>query len=102
MKRKMITAIVALVLALSLAGAGLAADPTAGLMDKSGPLVGKRQTACPVQHGKINKELYADYQGQRVYFCCPECIPIFKKNPEAYLKRMEQERVTPEKVPAAN
>jgi YHS domain-containing protein len=102
MKRMMITVIVALVLALSLAGAGVAADPTAGLMDKSGPLVGKQQTACPVQHGRINKELYADYQGQRVYFCCPECIPIFKKNPEAYLKRMEQEGVTPEKVPAAN
>ncbi len=68
-------------------------------MDKSGPLVGKQQTVCPVQHGRINKELYADYQGQRVYFCCPECIPIFKKNPEAYLKRMEQEGVAPEKVP---
>ena len=95
MKRMMITVIVA----LSLAGAGLAADPTAGLMDKSGPLVGKQQTACPVQHGRINKELYADYQGQRVYFCCPECIPIFKKNPEAYLKRMEQEGVAPEKAP---
>jgi YHS domain-containing protein len=95
LKRLMITVIVA----LSLAGAGLAADPTAGLMDKSGPLVGKQQTACPVQHGRINKELYADYQGQRVYFCCPECIPIFKKNPEAYLKRMEQEGVTPEKTP---
>ncbi len=102
MKRMIITVIVALVLAFSLAGAGLAADPTAGLMDKSGPLVGKQQTACPVQHGKINKNLYADYQGQRVYFCCPECLPIFQKNPEAYLKRMKQEGVTPEKVPAAN
>jgi len=97
MKRMMITVIVV----LSLAGAGWAADPTAGLMDKSGPLVGKQQTACPVQHGRINKELYADYQGQRVYFCCPECIPIFKKTPEAYLKRMEQEGVTPEEAPGA-
>ena len=95
MKRMMITVIVALVLALSLAGAGLAAPPP--LMDR--PQVGKTQVACPVQHGRINKELYADYQGQRVYFCCPECIPIFKKNPEAYLKRMEQEGVTPEKTP---
>ena len=99
MKRLTITLILAVVLAFMTVGAGLAADPTAGLMDKSGPLVGKQQTACPVQHGRINKELYADYQGQRVYFCCPECIPIFKKNPEAYLKRMEREGVTPEKAP---
>ena len=94
--KRMMTAVI---VALSLGGAGLAADPTAGLMDRSGPLVGKQQTACPVQHGRINKELYADYQGQRIYFCCPECIPIFKKNPEAYLKRLEQEGVTPEKTP---
>jgi YHS domain-containing protein len=96
MKRKMITMILALVLAFSVAGAGWAAPPP--LMDR--PQVGKTQVACPVQHGKINKDLYVDYKGQRIYFCCPECIPIFKKNPEAYLKRMEQEGVTPEKAPA--
>lgn len=96
MKRKMITMILALVLAFSVAGPGWAAPPP--LMDR--PQVGKTQVACPVQHGKINKDLYVDYKGQRIYFCCPECIPIFKKNPEAYLKRMEQEGVTPEKAPA--
>jgi YHS domain-containing protein len=102
MKRLTITLILAVFLASTTGWAGMAADPTAGLMDKSGPLVGRQQTACPIQGGKINKNLYADYQSQRVYFCCPECLPIFKKNPEAYLKRMERQGVTPEKVPAAN
>ena len=87
MKNKLITAILALVLAVSVAGAGWAAPPP--LMDQ--PLAGKSQIACPVQGGKINKELYADYQGQRVYFCCPACIPIFKKNPEAYLRKMREQ-----------
>ncbi len=95
MKRLMITMILAVVLAFAIAGAGLAAPPPS--MDR--PQVGKTQVACPVQHGKINKNLYVDYQGQRIYFCCPECIPIFKKNPEAYLERMKQEGVTPEKAP---
>ena len=95
MKKLTITVILALVLTFSAAGAGLAAPPP--LMEKS--LAGKSQIACPVQGGKINKELYADYQGQRVYFCCPECIPIFKKNPEAYLKKMQEKRVVPEKSP---
>lgn len=97
MKRMMLTVIVAMVLAFSLAGAGLAADPTTALMDK--PQVGKSQVACPVQGGKINQELYADYQGQRVCFCCPECIPIFKKNPEAYLKKMREQGVAPQNTP---
>ena len=101
MRRMLITVIVALVLAFSLAGAGLAAEPTAGLLDKSGPLVGKQQTVCPVQGGKINKNLYVDYQGQRVYCCCPECLPIFKKNPEAYLQKMREQGVVPEKSPGA-
>lgn len=66
-----------LVLALSLAGAGFAADP---------PAPGQAQTVCPVMSGKTNPNLYADYQGQRVYFCCPGCVDAFKKDPGKYLK----------------
>jgi YHS domain-containing protein len=96
MKIVMITVILAMVLALSATGPGWAAEPP--MMEQ--PLAGKTQVACPVQHGKINKDLYVDYNGQRIYFCCKECIPIFQKDPEAYLKRMEREGVTPEKSPS--
>ncbi len=48
---------------------------------------------------KINKNIYTDYQGQRIYFCCPGCIDVFKKNPEAYLKKMREQGVAPEKTP---
>lgn len=74
--KKMTVAILALLLALSLAGPGWAAPPP--LVE---PMAGKTQVACPVQGGRINKELYVHYQGQRVYFCCPACIDIFNKNP---------------------
>lgn len=97
MKNKLITVILALVLAFSVAGAGWAAPPP--MTDIP---AGKSQVACPVQGGKINKEIYADYKGQRIYFCCPECIPIFKKNPEAYLKKMEREGIIPERIPGGN
>ena len=86
MKKMMVKVILALGLAFSVAGTGLAAPPP--MIDM--PLAGKSQVSCPVQGGKINKELYADYKGQRVYFCCPACIPIFKKDPEAYLKKMRE------------
>ncbi len=94
MKKVTIT-IMALVVAFSVMGAGWAGPPPSMEM----PLAGKTPVACPVQHGKINKDLYVDYQGQRIYFCCKECIPIFQKNPEAYLERMRQEGVIPEKSP---
>jgi YHS domain-containing protein len=40
-----------------------------------------------------------DYEGQRVYFCCAACIEEFNKNPEKYLKKMEEAGVKPEKTP---
>ncbi|MBI4644074.1 MAG: YHS domain-containing protein [Deltaproteobacteria bacterium] len=59
------------------------------------------QTTCPVLGGKINKEFYADYKGQRVYFCCSGCDVEFKKDPEKYLQKMKEQGITPEKSPAA-
>lgn len=57
------------------------------------------QTTCPVLGGKINKEVYTDYQGQRIYFCCSGCDTEFKKDPEKYLQKMKEQGVSPEKAP---
>ncbi len=54
---------------------------------------GKAQTLCPVKGGKIDTEVYTDYQGQRVYFCCPGCVGTFKKTPDKYLKKLADEGV---------
>ncbi len=51
-------------------------------------------------HGNVDKNIYADYKGQRVYFCCKGCDEEFKKNPEKYLEKMKSEGITPEKCPA--
>lgn len=59
------------------------------------------QTNCPVMGGKIDKKVYADYDGKRVYFCCAGCIPQFKKDPGTYLKKLEEEGIAPESIPAA-
>ncbi|MGB7911970.1 MAG: YHS domain-containing protein [Desulfobaccales bacterium] len=99
MKRVIISMILALALAFASAGAVMAAGATQGLQDKSGTVQpGAPQTVCPVLGNKINKNIYTDYQGQRIYFCCPGCIDVFKKNPEACLKKMEEQGVTPEKT----
>lgn len=69
--------------------------------DASQQTVKKAQTTCPVMGGKIDKKVYTDYNGKRVYFCCAGCIPQFKKDPGTYLKKLEAEGVVPEPVPAA-
>jgi YHS domain-containing protein len=50
--------------------------------------------------GKIVKTTYADHEGMRVYFCCPGCIDTFKKDPEKYIKKLEDAGVTLAKAPA--
>jgi len=77
-----------LVLALFLAGPVLAA---------AAPQV---QTACPVLSGPINKEIYVDYKGERIYFCCKGCDVEFQKDPEKYMKKMREQGVKFEKAPA--
>jgi YHS domain-containing protein len=49
-----------------------------------------QQTICPVMGNPINKNLYTDYNGKRVYFCCGPCPSNFMKYPEAYLQRLAQ------------
>ncbi|MFH0952731.1 MAG: hypothetical protein V1873_00195 [Verrucomicrobiota bacterium] len=60
----------------------------------------KPQTTCPVMDEPINKAVFADYQGKRVYFCCNMCKATFQKDPEKIIKKLEAEGVTLEKVPA--
>jgi YHS domain-containing protein len=57
------------------------------------------QTKCPVLGNKIDRNVFVDYQGKRIYFCCAGCIDKFNKDPEGYLKKMEAQGVTPAKTP---
>lgn len=70
------------------------------LLSLAGNVFAEPQTKCPVMGGDINKEIYADYEGKRVYFCCAACIPQFKEDPEKYLAKLEEMGVEPEDVPA--
>ena len=59
----------------------------------------KAQINCPIMGGKIDKKIYADHEGKRVYFCCKGCIPEFQKDPAKHIKKLENEGITPEKAP---
>jgi YHS domain-containing protein len=56
------------------------------------------QTTCPVMGGDINKKLYADHNGERVYFCCMMCPPEFAKDPGKFIKKLKGMDQEPEKI----
>lgn len=43
------------------------------------------QTKCPVMGNPVNRDIYVDYQGRRIYFCCQMCPDKFKADPDKYL-----------------
>ena len=52
---------------------------------------GKEQTICPIMGNTLSsKNLYVDYKGKRIYVCCPPCVNAVKKDPEAAIKKIEQ------------
>jgi YHS domain-containing protein len=85
-----------IVFALSAQGdIGKAATPNAGV-EKAKQL--KPQTTCPVMGGAIDKNLYFDYKGKRIYVCCEGCLAKLRKNPEKYLKKLEKMGQAAEKI----
>lgn len=48
---------------------------------------------CPVSGEKIDEKMKAayEYQGKIYNFCCPACIDDFKKDPEKYIKKVNEE-----------
>lgn len=65
MKSRMMVAALALAMAF---GARLVADDA------------KAEPMCPVSGKAINKEVSADFEGGKVYFCCEGCPPAFEKD----------------------
>jgi len=51
---------------------------------------GGEQTTCPVMGGTINKNIFTEYKGKKVYFCCAGCIEKFEENPEEYISKLPQ------------
>jgi YHS domain-containing protein len=49
------------------------------------------QTVCPIMVGKpIDKAIFTEYKGKKVYFCCAACDSEFKKDPEKYVAKLPQ------------
>ena len=59
----------------------------------------KTQTTCPVMDGPVDKSsAYVDVEGKRIYVCCEGCVSAIKKDPERYIKKLEDDGVVLEKA----
>lgn len=57
------------------------------------------QTHCPMMGGEIDRELYTDVDGKRVYFCCAGCVEPFLEDAAALIAKMEETGVAFEEAP---
>ena len=48
------------------------------------------QTECPVMGGAVNKAIFVEYKGKKVYFCCEPCKEKFEAAPEQYIAKLPQ------------
>jgi YHS domain-containing protein len=89
-----------LVATLVALGAGCAtpraAEPAAHHVEVKGPLVAPGEaklgdaTSCPVSGDAFvvaADSPHVQYQGTTYYFCCPDCVGDFEKDPAKYLGR---------------
>jgi YHS domain-containing protein len=64
--------------------------PAANSVSQAEPAAAGEQTMCPVMGGPIDKKIFVEYMGKKVYFCCEQCKGNFEKNPEKYLPKLPQ------------
>lgn len=75
---------------LLLTGCKKEEEPAPGEGTEETASVRTEQKNCPVMGNPVNKDIYVEYQGKKVYFCCPACVSKFEENPEKYISKLPQ------------
>ena len=57
------------------------------------------QSVCPIMGGKINKKLFVDHGGERIYMCCEGCRDEIGKDFAKIAKKIAAEGVTLARTP---
>jgi YHS domain-containing protein len=60
---------------------------------EAGKVLGKGDgiETCPVTGEPVSKSVKAEIAGRTVYACCPGCLETVKKNPDLYLKKVNNQ-----------
>ena len=73
-----------------LAGCKKKSEPAAPKGTKAPTTVAIEQKTCPVMGRPIDKSIYTEHKGKKVYFCCAPCVEKFKANPQEYIAKLPQ------------
>lgn len=38
---------------------------------------------------EVDPKVFLMYQGKKIGFCCPDCVGMFQKDPETYMKTLK-------------
>ncbi len=60
------------------------------------------QTIDALSGNPINRNIYEDYEGKRIYFCCRNSVKKFLDDPSIYLDKFKELGVTLQDTPAAD
>jgi YHS domain-containing protein len=94
MKGLMLLAAAMLTMAVVLVGCKKKEQPTAPPAEPNATasaVTEIEQTMCPIMDGnKINPNVFVEYKGKKVYFCCNDCKAKFEAEPEKYLAKLPQ------------
>lgn len=52
---------------------------------ESGVRFENNQSVCPVSNEPLEKEIFVDFEGRRVFVCCDKCVKMFEKDPARYI-----------------
>ena len=83
-------AILLLIGLVALTGCKNKSEPVAPAETEKAVSVTIQQTTCPIMGSPINKDMFTEYKGKKVYFCCAGCKEKFEKEPEKYLDKLPQ------------
>jgi YHS domain-containing protein len=70
--------------------AGLAADQTTGKKSDVKPYQLDKCMVSDEKLGEMGKPFVFDYKGQEIKLCCKSCKKDFDKNPEKFIKKMNE------------
>jgi YHS domain-containing protein len=55
---------------------------------------------CPVTGDDVDKELTETHKGRKIAFCCNDCVKDFKKDPDKFVKKLDEEKAAKDKKSA--
>ena len=92
-----ITALALLAGAIALLQAGCATSPRSSTEAAAKPYPLDYCLVSGDKIGEMGKPIVIVYHGQEIKFCCSDCPPQFKKDPEKYMKKLAEEEAKAKK-----